>query len=110
MIKEFETEILQYKCPTCKICKVGKIIDNGWETKGEGFTNYCPICGQKLNGKNLKSENMKKKDYLILIVQKLTLYILHLLKKENGLLLLRNGATINTINMAHNMVYFVAAL
>lgn len=48
MIKEFETEILQYKCPTCKICKVGKITDNGWETKGEGFTNYCPICGQKL--------------------------------------------------------------
>ena len=48
MIKEFKLEILQYKCPTCKICKVGKIIDNGWETKGEGFTNYCPICGQKL--------------------------------------------------------------
>ena len=48
MIKEFETEILQYKCPTCKICKVGKITDNGWETKGEGFTNYCPICGQKI--------------------------------------------------------------
>lgn len=48
MIKEFGTEILQYKCPTCKICKVGKIIDNGWEPKGEGFTNYCPICGQKI--------------------------------------------------------------
>lgn len=48
MIKEFETEILQYKCPTCKICKVGKITDNGWKTKGEGFTNYCPNCGQKI--------------------------------------------------------------
>lgn len=48
MIQEFETEILQYKCPTCKICKVGKITDNGWEPKGEGFTNYCPICGQKI--------------------------------------------------------------
>ena len=48
MIKEFETEILQYKCPTCKIGKVGRIIDNGWKTKGEGFTNYCPICGQKI--------------------------------------------------------------
>lgn len=46
--KEPITEILQYKCPTCKIYKVGKITDNGWETKGEGFTNYCPICGQKL--------------------------------------------------------------
>lgn len=32
------------------------------------------------------------------------------MKKENGLLRLQNGATINTINMAHNMVYFVAAL
>lgn len=31
-------------------------------------------------------------------------------EKENGLLLLQNGATINTINMAHNMVYFVVVL
>ena len=46
--KGFKNDILQYKCPTCKIGKVGRIIDNGWKTKGEGFTNYCPICGQKL--------------------------------------------------------------
>lgn len=31
-------------------------------------------------------------------------------EKENGLLLLQNGATINTINMAHNMVCFVVVL
>lgn len=46
--KGFKNDILQYKCPTCKIGKVGRIIDNGWKTKGEGFTNYCPNCGQKL--------------------------------------------------------------
>lgn len=46
--KGFKNDILQYKCPTCKIGKVGKLIDNGWETKGEGFTNYCPNCGQKI--------------------------------------------------------------
>ena len=46
--KGFKNDILQYKCPTCKIGKVGKIIDNGWKTKGEGFTNYCPNCGQKI--------------------------------------------------------------
>ena len=46
--KGFKNDILQYKCPTCKIGKVGKLIDNGWKTKGEGFTNYCPNCGQKI--------------------------------------------------------------
>ena len=46
--KGFKNDILQYKCPTCKIGKVGRIIDNGWKTKGEGFTNYCPNCGQKI--------------------------------------------------------------
>lgn len=46
--KGFKNDILQYKCPTCKIGKVGRIIDNCWKTKGEGFTNYCPNCGQKL--------------------------------------------------------------
>lgn len=43
-----EYKCLQYKCPTCKIGKVGEIIDNGRETKGEGFPNYCPNCGQKI--------------------------------------------------------------
>ena len=46
--KGVKNDILQYKCPTCKIGKVGKLIDNGWKTKGEGFTNYCPNCGQKI--------------------------------------------------------------
>lgn len=46
--KGFKNDILQYKCPTCKIGKVGRIIDNGWKTKGEGFANYCPNCGQKI--------------------------------------------------------------
>ena len=46
--KGFKNDILQYKCPTCKIGKVGRIIDNGLKTKGEGFTNYCPNCGQKI--------------------------------------------------------------
>lgn len=46
--KGFKNDILQYKCPICKIGKVGKLIDNGWKTKGEGFTNYCPNCGQKI--------------------------------------------------------------
>lgn len=48
MIKEFKLEILQCKCPTCKIGKVGQICDNGRKKEGIGFTNYCPNCGQKL--------------------------------------------------------------
>lgn len=48
MIKEFKLEILQCKCPVCKIGKVGQICDNGRKKEGIGFTNYCPICGQKL--------------------------------------------------------------
>lgn len=48
MIKEFKLEILQCKCPVCKIGKVGQICDNSRKKEGIGFTNYCPICGQKL--------------------------------------------------------------
>ena len=48
MIKEFKLEILQCKCPVCKIGKVGQICDNGRKKEGIGFTNYCPICGQKI--------------------------------------------------------------
>lgn len=46
--KGFKNDILQYKCPTCKIGKVGQICDNGRKKEGIGFTNYCPNCGQKL--------------------------------------------------------------
>lgn len=48
MIKEFKLEILQCKCPVCKIGKVGQICDNGRKKEGIGFTNYCPNCGQKI--------------------------------------------------------------
>lgn len=48
MVKEFKLEILQCKCPICKIGKVGQICDNGRKKEGIGFTNYCPNCGQKI--------------------------------------------------------------
>lgn len=48
MIKEFKVEIIQCKCPVCKIGKVGQIFDNGQKKEGIGFTNYCPNCGQKI--------------------------------------------------------------
>lgn len=48
MIKEFKIEVFQLKCPICKIGKVGQICDNGRKKEGIGFTNYCPICGQKI--------------------------------------------------------------
>ena len=48
MIKKFKLEILQCKCPVCKIGKVGQICDNGRKKEGIGFTNYCPNCGQKI--------------------------------------------------------------
>lgn len=47
--KGFKNDILQYKCPTCKIGKVGQICDNGRKKECIGFTNYCPNCGQKIN-------------------------------------------------------------
>lgn len=48
MIKEFKAEIIQCKCPVCKIGKVGQIFYNGRKKEGIGFTNYCPNCGQKI--------------------------------------------------------------
>lgn len=48
MVKEFKLEILQCKCPVCKIGKVGQICDNSRKKEGIGFTNYCPNCGQKI--------------------------------------------------------------
>ena len=46
--KGFKNDILQYKCPTCKIGKVGQIFEDDRKKEGVGFANYCPNCGQKI--------------------------------------------------------------